>query len=118
MAGRIVRGGREEDNIVELRNSLEFHSPRGQNIKHGRVNLKHSTFLYFRPIALVSSIRYNLVCADPETFVRGGTTLTTFCFFFMLMRGEMIQIPLKAGKHRPASETPFQWRFAGVQMIA
>ena len=30
----------------------------------------------------------------------------------------MIQIPLKAGHRRPSSETPFKWRFAGVQMMA
>ena len=29
-----------------------------------------------------------------------------------------IQIPLKVGRHRPASETPFKWRFAGVPMMA
>ena len=26
------------------------------------------------------------------------------------MRGERVQIPLKAGHHRPASETSFKWR--------
>ena len=30
----------------------------------------------------------------------------------------MIQIPLLAGHQRPASETPFKWRFAGVPMMA
>ena len=49
-------------------------------------------------------------CTDPESFVRGSN-------FFFLMRGERIQIPLKAGHHWPASETPFtctpfKWRFA------
>ena len=29
------------------------------------------------------------------------------------MRGERIKITLKAGHHRPASETPFQWQFTG-----
>ena len=28
-----------------------------------------------------------------------------------------IQIPLKSGHHRPASETPFKWRFAGGPMM-
>ena len=28
------------------------------------------------------------------------------------------QITLKAGHHRPASETPFKWRFAGGPMMA
>ena len=39
-------------------------------------------------------------------------------FFFKLMRGERIQIPLYAGHHRPASETSFKWRFARVSMLA
>ena len=43
-------------------------------------------------------------CADPESFVRGGPTLQHWQYFF---RGGRIQIPLKAGQHRPASETPF-----------
>ena len=34
-------------------------------------------------------------CADPESFFRVGPTLTTF----------FPKIPLKAGHHRPASET-------------
>ena len=34
------------------------------------------------------------------------------------MRGGMIQIPLLAGHKRPASETPFKWRFAGGPMVA
>ena len=33
---------------------------------------------------------------------------------FFLFRGERIQIPLKAGHYRPASETTFKWRLAGV----
>ena len=31
---------------------------------------------------------------------------------------ERIQIPLLAGHHRPAIETPFKWRYAGVPMMA
>ena len=31
---------------------------------------------------------------------------------------EGTQIPLKAGHNRPASETPFKWRFTGVPMNA
>ena len=30
--------------------------------------------------------------------------------FLLLMMGEMIQIPIKAGHHRPSSRTPFKWR--------
>ena len=53
--------------------------------------------------------------AVPESFVRGGPTLTTF---FSLMREGRIQIPLLAGYQRPASKTPFKWRFAGGPMLA
>ena len=44
--------------------------------------------------------------AYPETlsFVRGGPGLTTF--FFVDDGCESVQIPLKAGNHRPVSERP------------
>ena len=48
-------------------------------------------------------------CADPESFDRGGPTLTTF-FFFSLMRGGRIQTPLLAGRW-PASKMPFKMAF-------
>ena len=35
--------------------------------------------------------------------------------FFLI--NEWIQIPLKSGHHRPASEKPLKWRFAGVPMM-
>ena len=48
-------------------------------------------------------------CADPESFVIGGPTLTAFFFvvffFFFSMRKKRIQIPLIEGHHRPVSET-------------
>ena len=51
-------------------------------------------------------------CTDQsERFVRGGPILTTVFFKF---RGKRIKIPLNASHHRPASETPFEWRFAVV----
>ena len=37
---------------------------------------------------------------------------------FKLMRGVWIQIPPKAGHHRPAIETAFKWRFVGASMMA
>ena len=37
-------------------------------------------------------------------FCQRGSNSATLTIFF---RGERIQIPLKAGQHRPASETPF-----------
>ena len=56
-------------------------------------------------------------CADPDNYVcvfvgggGGGQTFLNLIIFklFSLMRGERIQIPLRAGHHRPASETPFK----------
>ena len=42
-----------------------------------------------------------------------------FIFFFSwCQRGGRIQIPLKAGHHQHASETPFKWCFVGVPMMA
>ena len=52
-------------------------------------------------------------CADLENFVRGGQILTA-----LFLVDERIQIPLDAGQHWPANETPFKWRFAGVPMMA
>ena len=53
-------------------------------------------------------------------FYQRGSNIDVFFFiyFFDLMRGDMIQITLKPGHHRSASETPFKWRFAGVSMMA
>ena len=55
-----------------------------------------------------------LSCVDPERFFRGGPTLN----FVVFLVDEVIQILIKGGHHRPASETPFKWRFAGVPMMA
>ena len=66
--------------------------------------------------------------ADPESFVRGGQTQSMFfcfffCFFFVFFccffwGRTNIEIPLKAGQYRSASETPFKWRLAGGPMMA
>ena len=42
--------------------------------------------------------------ADPESLIKGVQLSSETLFFFSLMRGERIQIPLKAGHQRPASE--------------
>ena len=54
-------------------------------------------------------------CADPESFVRGGITLATFC---LVDEGREDPKNTKYGHHLPASETPFKWRFAGRPMMA
>ena len=49
----------------------------------------------------VNSVGCASACADLESFARGGPTLTTF-----FDGGKRIQIVLKAGYYRPASEMP------------
>ena len=48
----------------------------------------------------------NIICADPESFVRGGPTLTTFIviLFFLVDEGRDDPKTLKTGHHRPTSE--------------
>ena len=55
-----------------------------------------------------------ILCADPESFARGGPTLTTF--FSVFDEGKVDA--LKTSHHRSASETPFKWRFADGPMRA
>ena len=38
--------------------------------------------------------------------------------FILSMRGKRIEIAQQGGHHRPASETPFKWHFAGGLMMA
>ena len=45
-------------------------------------------------------------CADPDKYVR--RLFVVLGFFFQFLKGERIQIPLKAHHHRPARETPFK----------
>ena len=52
--------------------------------------------------------------ADPEKIVREGPTLTTF---FLADEGREDQNITISSHHRPASETPFKWRFADGPMI-
>ena len=52
----------------------------------------------------------------PESFVRVGPNLITF---FLVDEGiRDSNINKQMGNHRPASETPFKWRFAGGPMMA
>ena len=57
-------------------------------------------------------------CADPESFARGGPTLTTGFFPFLFDKGRE---DTNSSKRRPSSarrETPFKWHFAGGPMMA
>ena len=52
---------------------------------------------------------------------RGSNTDVVFFFFFFFFfrgDGEMIEMLLKVGCHRPASETPLKWHFAGMPIMA
>ena len=53
----------------------------------------------------------SIIMPASRKFFRGVPT-----FFFLV--NEWIQMPLKSGHNRPASATPFKWRFAGMPMMA
>ena len=44
-------------------------------------------------------------------YQRGSKFENVFFFFFFLISGGRIKMPLLAGHHRPASETPFEMAF-------
>ena len=47
-------------------------------------------------------------CADQEKFFQG-----LLFSFFLANEWREDPMPLREGHHRPTSETPFKWRFAG-----
>ena len=61
-------------------------------------------------------------CGDPESFVRGGPTLTGFLLVLFLVderkKDPNTTISEQAGNHGPARETPLKWRFTSVPMMA
>ena len=66
--------------------------------------------------AFAARIHKGWTCADPESFFQRGPNFDRV--FQSILVDEWIQIPQKSGHHRPANETPFKWRFAGVPMMA
>ena len=78
---------------------------------------------YHRPVKepfeyILSSPKWAecLTCADLEGFVRGGSNSKTV--FLLVDEGIEDPISLQMGHHRPAIETPFKWRFAGMPIMA
>ena len=63
-------------------------------------------------------VRYILSCCSIYSMRRSRKFFCpTAKFFFLVVLflvDNGIQIPLKAGHHRPASKTPFQWCFPGA----
>ena len=58
-------------------------------------------------------------CADRESFVRGGLTLTGFlCLFLLVDEGREDSNTTISGSSWARQRTPFKWRFAGVPMMA
>ena len=53
----------------------------------------------------------NPTCVDPEKMSEGSN------FFLVEGDGERIEMPLKVGHHRLASETPLKWRFTGMPIM-
>ena len=56
-------------------------------------------------------------CADQKKNFIVGSTLKTFFVVFLVDEGKKDPNTTKAGQHWPASEAPFKWSFAGVQMM-
>ena len=77
-------------------------------------------FLYYTPSRGSEPYILHLYLITLVFIIRGSRKFfqreSNFDNVFFLDEG--IRIPLKAGHHRPASETPFQWRFADVPMMA
>ena len=68
--------------------------------------------LYF----LTPGIRTCGMCGSRK-FCQRGPTLSTF-FFFGCWDGERIEKQLKVDHYWPASDTPFEWRFASRMKMA
>ena len=67
--------------------------------------------------ALIRPYKMLSACADPESLVRVGPTLSML-FVFPFFDGEIILIPLKAGQYRLGRETLFKCRFDCGPMVA
>ena len=83
--------------------------------------LLRSSLIWVQSVCTVCYLRTKrdeMACADPESFVKVGPTLTLLFFFLCFFFSWWGQITLKAGHHRPTSDTPFKWRFAGGPVVA
>ena len=63
-----------------------------------------------------------ITCADPESFVRGGPTLTFFFFllFFFFLVDESREDPSTtiSGPSEARQRNAIKWRFAGMPLMA
>ena len=57
-------------------------------------------------------------CADPESFVRGGPTLTMFFFVFLGDEGREDPSTTLSGQLSARQRNAIKWCFPGVPMIA
>ena len=57
-------------------------------------------------------------CADPDSFVRGGPTLTTFCCVFLVDEGRENPNTTISGSLSTRQRNAIKLRFAGVSMMA
>ena len=59
-----------------------------------------------------------LSCADPESFARGGPTLTGFFVFLFFNEGNEDPNNTKCGPSLARQRNAIKWRFAGGPMMA
>ena len=64
--------------------------------------------------------RVNVItCANSESFVRGGPTLTfLFCFVFLIDQGSKDENITKSWPLLARQQNAIKWRFAGGPMMA
>ena len=81
-----------------------------------------STLLTPKPLGwILLSFTGEIMCASRKFFRVGPPPtayLYLYCFSWWGEKGKRMKLPLKTDYHRPASETPFKWRFAGGRMMA
>ena len=72
------------------------------------------------PYSLLKEFPQNItgVMIDMHGYRKFCLRGSNFDFFLSLMGGGRMKIPLLAGHHRPARETPFKRCFTGVPMMA
>ena len=83
------------------------------------IRIQHNVTPGSKPVGFASDYRYiDFFHARIQKFLSEGVQLcNTDNNFRPGERIQIIKIPLKADQCRPASETPFKWRFAGVHIM-
>ena len=70
-------------------------------------------------LPLIQEGLLSVTCGDPESFFRGGPTLTIFFIYFLLVEeGRGDPSTTISGPSSAHQQNAIKWRFAGVPMMA